>query len=274
MDPIKYFDVQGKNILITGGAMGIGRAFSLALAQAGANIAIADINREQGDTAVAELKRYGVRSLYIECDVSCQIQVKKMVKTVVDNFGTLDVAINNAGIGIPGEDIDQPLADWNKVMGINLTGVWLCAQSQAEQMRSQLPVGGKIINIASIASAVIGQNGAYSASKAAVVHLSKALASRWGQYNISVNCISPGFVVTPMIAAMTEEEMMAARDTIPLGYLLRPQDLSATIVYLASDASNYMTGHELVLDGGLSILDLASPKGRAVPPCIGVEDQF
>lgn len=267
------FNLKGKNALVTGGSVGIGRACATALAMGGADVAIVDINEETGLKTVESLKSMGVDSFFVRCDVSDKQQVQEMLQAVVDRFGGIDIAVNNAGLGIVGEDIDQPKEDWDKVISVNLTGVWLCAQAQAQQMIKQSPSGGKIINAASIASKVLGMNGSYNASKAAVVHLTRTLASRWGRYNINVNCFSPGLVMTSLIASTTEEQRKAAREKTPLGYIQRPEDLYGPILFLASSASDYMTGHELVLDGGYGTLELVQCP-REIPPRVSPEEEI
>ena len=272
MSLLSLFDLTGKNALVTGGAIGIGRSCATALAMAGANVAIVDLNEKAGLSTVESIKALGVDALFVRCDVSVKAQVQTMTATVAKQFGTIDIAVNSAGIGVDGEDINQPQEDWEKVIGVNLTGVWLCAQAQAQQMIKQSPCGGKIINVASIASKVLGKNGAYNASKAGVVHLTRTLASRWGRYNINVNCFSPGLVMTPMIASISVQEREAARQMTPLGYIQRPEDLYGPVLFLSAPASDYMTGQELVLDGGYGTLELVKCV-RDIPPRVSPREE-
>ena len=150
MPDLSMFDLSGKKALVTGGAVGIGRACAIALARAGADVAIVDIDGASAAATVAELETLGSRSMHVVCDVSDEQQVAAMLETVVSAYCRLDIAVNNAGIFIPGRDEMQPKAEWDRVIGVNLTGVWLCATAEARQMMAQAPAGGKIINTASI----------------------------------------------------------------------------------------------------------------------------
>ena len=270
------FDLSGKRALVTGGAMGIGRACVLALAKAGADVAIIDLNESMANTAVEQVKALGRRAFFVRCDVSDQVQVQTMMTAVIERFGRLDIAVNNAGmVGAEGPDETQSKENWDKVIGVNLTGVWLCAQAQAQQMIKQQPGEGKIINTASIAAITTCGDGAYGAAKAGVVHLTKTLADRWGRFNINVNCICPGATMSPLTSAMPEEHREQFRKLTPLGHLQRPEDVGGPIVFLASNASNFVTGQNLVLDGGLTLNSLSSldPQTRELPPRISPEEE-
>ncbi|MEX2648904.1 MAG: SDR family oxidoreductase [Alphaproteobacteria bacterium] len=272
MPDLSLFDLTGKKALVTGGAQGIGRACATALAMAGADVAILDINPRMGAYAVESLEALGSRSFFVRCDVADADQVEASVGTVAQRFGRLDIAVNNAGIYIPGADEAHPKRDWDKVIGVNLTGVWLCAQAEARRMMAQSPAGGKIINTASMAARIISDaNGAYAASKAGVVHLTRTLAGYWGRYNINVNCFSPSYVMTPLEASKSEAERQVIRDLTPLGHVERPEDLHGPVVFLASKASDYVTGHDLLVDGGHTVNTWLGPLPRAVPPRVGPE---
>ena len=275
MSADNLFDLRGKKALVTGGAVGVGRACAIALATGGADVAIVDINRTVGEKTVASLEALGVQSFFIACDVSNQAQVQAMMAAVVERFGRLDIAINNAGIANGCEDEIQAKSEWDKIIDINLTGVWLCAQAAGQQMIKQRPSGGKIINTASMAATIAAGNGAYSASKAGVVHLTHSLAAKWGRFNINVNCFSPGCVMTPMWASVPLEMRESIRSSTPLGHLQRPEDLYGAILFLASEASNFVTGHDLLIDGGFT-LDAASISQyeRSVPPRVSPEDEI
>ena len=247
------FDLTGKKALVTGAAVGVGRACAIALARAGADIAIVDVNRHVGEKTAASLRELGVEVSYIQCDISDQLQVESMVNTVVERFGRIDIVINNAGIGVEhSEDESFELTDWDKLMSINLKGLWHCCCAVARQMCKQSPIEGKLINIASIAGvcSLPISNGAYDASKAAVIHLTKQLAVQWGRFNINVNSISPGYVMTPMMAEMDKAFLKRIRETTPMGYVGRPEDLYGVTVFLAAQASDYLTGQNIVVDGG------------------------
>lgn len=275
---LSIFDLTGKAALVTGGAAGIGRACATALAMAGADVAVADINKELGEKTAASLRKFGVRSLFVQCDVSDEKQIQEMICAVVDAFGKLDIAVNNAGIGVVSdEDENFPKNEWDKLMAVNLDGLWLCAKYQAQQMIKQTPTEGKIINISSIAGVVSlpMSNGAYDASKSAVIHLTKQLALQWGRFNINVNSISPSYVLTPMMSRTTLEFRQRIRETTPLGHIQRPEDLYGPILYLASQASDYMTGQNLVVDGGHTLGPWIEPaRQRGVAPRVSIKQEL
>lgn len=273
MKNLSLFDLTGKKALVTGGSVGIGRACATALAMGGADVAIVDINEQVGNKTVADLKDMGVDAFFVHCDVSDKQQVQAMTDSVVERFGRLDIAINNAGIGIEEKDEIAPQENWDKVIGINLTGVWLCAQAQAQQMIQQTPAGGKIINLASMLAKMAGAAGPYCASKAGVVHLSKSLAAQWGRFNINVNSISPSYLLSPMHANSPMEFRQRVRELTPMGYMQRPEDLYGPVLFLASEASNYITGHDLLVDGGHTLNVWLSPLEREVPPRVSPEEE-
>lgn len=272
------FDVRGKKALVTGGSVGLGRAFATALAMAGADVAIAAIDDALGERTTTALRALGVQSFFVRCDVSNPAQVDSMVASVAERFGRLDIAVNNAGVGTSAdEDTVLPKADWDRMMRVNLNGVWLCALAEARQMSQQTPTEGKIINIASICGVVSipMSNGAYDASKAAVIHLTRQLAIQWGRFNINVNCISPGYVLTRTLASTSLEFRRRVRELTPMGHMQRPEDLYGPVLYLASKASDYMTGQNLVIDGGHTLGPWFEPaRPRAVPPRVGVEEEI
>jgi NAD(P)-dependent dehydrogenase (short-subunit alcohol dehydrogenase family) len=189
-----------------------------------------------------------------------------MVGRVAEEFGRLDVAINNAGIAILGADEELTQEAWDKVIAVNLTGVFLCAQAEARQMIRQTPTEGKIINIASMSATIANCNASYDASKAGVVHLSKTLAAEWGRFNINVNCISPSYMLSSMHASTPLAVRQRIRELTPLGHVARPEDLHGAVIFLASAASNYVTGHDLMVDGGHTLNAWLTPLSRSVPP--------
>ncbi len=273
MADFSMFDLTGKSALVTGGAVGIGRACAVALAQAGADVAIVDIDEKTGTATADEIKAMGRRSLFVKCDVTAKDQVERAVAQVVETFGKLDIGVNNAGIAILGADEEIPQAEWDKVIAVNLTGTFLCAQAEGRQMMRQSPVEGKIINIASMSAQIANCNASYDASKAGVVHMTRTLAVEWGRCNINVNCISPSYVLTPMHASTPVEVRQRIRETTPLGHVERPEDLYGAVVFLASDASNYVTGHDLVVDGGHTLNAWLAPLSREVPPRVSPEEE-
>jgi NAD(P)-dependent dehydrogenase (short-subunit alcohol dehydrogenase family) len=260
------FDLNDKVALVTGGATGIGRSCAIALAASGAHVAIVDSNGELGRKTAAAIERSGRKSMFVACDVTQQQQVEAMVIAVARSLGRLDIAVNNAGIYRAGADESYAKTDWDHVLAVNLTGTWLCAQAEMRQMAQQTPAGGKIINMASIGAHIACSNGAYDASKAGVLHLSRTLAARWGRYNINVNSISPGYVETVFGNARSDDERRRLREMTPLGYVQRLEDLHGPLLFLASPASDYVTGQDLVVDGGHTLGTWMNPLERSVPP--------
>jgi len=274
MSDLSLFDLSGKKALVTGGAVGIGRGCAVALARAGADVAIVDVNPDAGSQTADEVRAMGCDSLFVPCNVTSKDQVQAMVRQVVDRFGRLDVAVNNAGIGILGADEQVPQEDWDKVIAVNLTGVFLCAQAAAQQMIRQTPTEGKIINIASMSATICNCNASYNASKAGVVQMTRMLAAEWGRYNINVNCVSPSYVLTPMHASTPTVVRQRIRELTPLGHVQRPEDLHGAIIFLASAAADFVTGHDLMVDGGHTLNAWLTPLSRSVPPRVSPEQEI
>ena len=271
--PKNLFDLTGRKALVTGASGGIGKGYAHALASAGADVAILCRNADAGAKVAAELtETFGVDSFFQACDVSQESSVDEAVAAVVERFGRLDIGVNNAGIGILGGDADYSLDDWNKVIGVNLTGMWLCARAEGRVFIKQ-GTGGKIVNTASMSARISNCNVAYNASKAAVVQMTKMLAAEWGAYNINVNSISPSYLLSPMHASTPLEIRQKIRELTPLGYVQRPEDLYGPIIFLASDASNYVTGHDLLVDGGHTLNVWMAPLQRAVPPRVSPAEE-
>ena len=273
MADLSLFDLTGKKALVTGGAVGIGRGYATALAMAGADVAIIDIDLETAEKTCATIQAMGRDSLAIRCDVTDKAQVQSMTAQVVEHFGRLDIGVNNAGIAILGGDEELEQADWDKVIAVNLTGVYLCAQAQAQQMIRQSPVEGKIINTASMSARIANCNASYDASKAGIVHMTRTLAAEWGRFNINVNCISPSYIMTPMHASTPTVVRERIRELTPLGHVERPEDLYGAVVFLASAASNYVTGHDLLVDGGHTLNAWLTPLSREIPPRVSPEEE-
>ena len=273
MADLSLFDLTGKKALVTGAAVGIGRGCAVALARAGADVVIVDLNESAGKRTAAELRGLGRKSLFVSCDVTQKDQVQAMVRHVAEQFGRLDIAVNNAGIGILGADEEIDQAAWDKVLVVNLTGVFLCAQAEAQQFLRQSPVEGKIINIASMSATISNCNASYNGSKAGVVQMTRMLAAEWGRFNINVNCISPSYVLTPMHASTPVAVRQRIRELTPLGHVQRPEDLYGAAIFLASAASNYVTGHDLMVDGGHTLNAWLTPLSRSVPPRVAPDEE-
>ena len=274
MPDLSLFDLTGKKALVTGAAVGIGRGCAVALARAGADVAIVDLNESAGKKTADEIRSLGRDSLFVPCDVTQKDQVQAMVQRVAGQFGRLDIAVNNAGIGILGADEEIDQAAWDRVIAVNLTGVFLCAQAQAQQFLRQSPVEGKIINIASMSATICNCNASYNGSKAGVVQMTRMLAAQWGRFNINVNCISPSYVLTPMHASTPVVVRQRIRELTPLGHVQRPEDLYGAAVFLASAAANYVTGHDLMVDGGHTLNAWLTPLSRSVPPRVSPDEEI
>ena len=275
----KQFDLTNKNVWVTGASVGIGRAYAIALAKAGANVAIVDIDDRTGEKTAEEIRALGVKSVFIHCNVRNPVEVDAMADKVVETFGRLDIAVNNAGIGILGPDESYPLSDWEKVIGVNFTGSWLCCAAAARKFIAQnkvdkKPQGGKIINTASMSARIANCNASYDGSKGGVVEMTRALAAQWGRHNINVNCISPSYILSPMHASTPVEVRERIRSLTPMGYMERPEDLAGPVVFLASDASNYVTSVDLLVDGGHTLNAWLTPLGRDVPPRVSPEEEI
>jgi len=254
---IDQFRLNGKKALVTGAGSGIGRAYAHALAEAGADVAIVDINIESARRVADEIKTIGRNSLAIKTDISNSKDIEKMINTVVNKWKRLDIAVNNAGISIRGNAENLTIGDWDKVININLRGSFLCAQNEARIMIPQRY--GKIIFTTSISAIIVNLpqfHIAYGVSKAGLEHLVKGLAVEWIQYGICVNSICPGAVYTPFIqeAEDLKDLIKVWENLYPIRRLCKIEELKGALVFLASDASSFMVGHSMVIDGGYTLV--------------------
>jgi 2-dehydro-3-deoxy-D-gluconate 5-dehydrogenase len=247
--------VDGKIAIVTGTGTGLGQASALALAQAGASVVMTELPPKLAAaeaTARQATEEYGAKTLVAPLDLLQLDTIGALVDQAVEHFGRIDILVNNAGINIQRMALDVTEDDWDKVLDVNLKGLFFTSQAVARVMVRQ-GTGGKIVNIAS-QMGVVGyiKRAAYCSSKAGVVNLSRVLAFEWAEYGIRVNCIGPTFVETPLTAPMFEDK--AFRDDvlhrIPLGRLGKPEDVVGAVIYLASPASDMVTGHTLLVDGG------------------------
>jgi gluconate 5-dehydrogenase len=251
----QLFDLTGRVAIITGGSIGLGRQMAEALAEMGANLVLCARKKERCEEAAHDLEKFGVRALAMACDVKDQTSVEQLVAATVAEFKKIDILINNAGIswGVPTEKMT--LAEWNKVIETNLTGTFLCAQAAGRIMLKQ--ESGKIINMASVAG-IRGappetvQAIAYHASKGGVISFTHDLAVKWARHNIQVNAIAPGWFPTHMSDKVIEYKRDYLLGHIPARRFGSDYDLKGAAVFLASDASSYVSGHVLVVDGGQS----------------------
>jgi NAD(P)-dependent dehydrogenase (short-subunit alcohol dehydrogenase family) len=251
------FDLSGKKAVVVGGGGDLGGEMAVALAEAGADVAIADID-DAGARRVAErVEATGCRALAIHCDATSEKEIREMVSTVVGEFGGLHIAVNSQGAGDHAATMEMTQELWDKVLAVNLSGVFLCAKHQSRAMRDS--GGGSIINVASMHSMIAAKGvalGAYCSSKGGILLLTKSLACEWAPYNIRVNCISPGEMITKMNKASYDPESQIYKDLVertPLRRMGQPNELNGLVVFLASEASSFMTGSNLVIDGGYSI---------------------
>lgn len=254
------FNLKGKVALVTGGSRGLGRAMALALAQAGADVALNARSANGLQAAVQEIQRLGVRALAVPGDVSQQEDAKRMVERTHQQFGRIDILVNNAGVWEGTYFVRLPKEAWDRVLSVNLTGAYLVARWVARGMLKQR--SGKIIQIASI-SGLKGspQAAAYCAAKAGLIQMTRVMAIELGPAGIRVNAIAPGFFATDMTRPYTETEEPAEKSAfenyvgkIPLGRFGRPEDLAGLVVFLASPASDHITGQTIVIDGGESLV--------------------
>ena len=248
------FDLTGKVALVTGGSRGLGFQMASALAEAGAALAIAARKADELERAAAQLRASGYRVLAVPCDVSRSEQIGVAVARMLEEYGRIDILVNNAGATWGAPALDMPLDAWRKVMETNVTGTFLMTQAVG---RSMIEAGrpGKVVNVASIAGLVGTDAGVmdavgYSASKGAVIALTRDLAVKWAPHGVTVNAIAPSFFPSKMTRWLIEHREDALRSTIPMGRLGGEDDLKGAVVFLASPASNFVTGHVLVVDGG------------------------
>jgi 2-dehydro-3-deoxy-D-gluconate 5-dehydrogenase len=248
----QLFDLTGKAVIVTGGAMGIGQGIALRLAEAGAAVMITDINLEAATNTVNQIRSTGGKAEAIKADASSVADARRTAQETVRAFGRLDILVNNAGIYPFAPALRLTEEVWDRVVDINLKGLFFYTQAAAQEMMNE-GHGGKIINIASIdALHPTGNLVHYDASKGGVVMVTKALALEFGPHNIRVNAIAPGGIQTPGASgpAVSDELMQAFLAKIPLRRMGVPDDIAKVVLFLASGASDYMTGSLVVVDGG------------------------
>lgn len=249
---LEQFKLDGRIALITGGTGGLGRVMAEALAQAGALVAITSRDQKKAEeTAFKLTEKTGKKALGLGVDVTNSEQVNAMVQSVIDEFGRIDILINNAGINIrkPIEDFEDE--EWDLVQETNLKGPFLCSRAVAKQMKKQQY--GRVINLSSMLGSVgLEERGAYCSSKGGLIQLTKVLALEWGPHNITVNAVCPGPMATELntVVMNNPEANKQFVDNIALGRWGKPEELTGSIIFLASDASSFMTGSSLVVDGG------------------------
>ncbi|KGX91290.1 gluconate 2-dehydrogenase [Pontibacillus halophilus JSM 076056 = DSM 19796] len=254
MHVLKLFELTGKTAIVTGGGRGLGRQIAEGFAEAGANVVVCSRKQETCEEVAKDLAQMGVQTLGLACDVTKEEDVLQVVQTTKETFGSIDILVNNSGATWGAPALEMPREAWDKVMTVNVTGTFLMSQQVGKVMVDQ--GHGKIINISSVA----GLGGAdarfmdtvgYNASKGAVITLTKDLAVKWGPHNIQVNALAPGFFPTKMSKVVLEHGGDFILDRTPLNRFGSEDDLKGAALFLASRASDYVTGDVLVVDGGM-----------------------
>ena len=250
--PTNSFDLTSKTAIVTGGNGGIGLGIARGLAQAGANVVIAARNQQKTDAALEQLRGLGAKAIGVSTEVTSEKDVASMVKATLDEFGQVDILVNNAGMNIRKPPQDYTMEEFKRVIDVNLNGTFLCSRDVYASMKAN--GGGKIINIGSMTS-IFGSDWVvpYSASKGGVVQLTKSLAIAWAKDNIQVNAILPGWIhtdLTALIKSDFSERYETIRARIPHGRWGEPDEMGGCAVFLASSASDYVTGVSIPIDGG------------------------
>lgn len=242
--------LEGKVAVVTGAAQGIGKNIALALAKKGAAVVISDVNIDRAEETAAEVRGLGVKALAVACNVGSTDEVNTLFDRTVQEFGQVDIAVNNAGITRDGLLMRMKDEEWDAVININLKGVFLCSRAAVKLMAKRRT--GRIINIASIVGAM-GNAGQinYAAAKAGVIGMTKTIAKEYAGRNITCNAVAPGFIDTAMTQALPDEVKQEMFSRIPLGCFGKPEDVAAAVAFLASDDAAYITGQVLHVNGGM-----------------------
>jgi len=257
MKPAQLFDMTGKVALVTGGGTGLGRQFALTLAGAGASVILAARRSEPLQATADEVRAAGSEAYCIAIDVADPASVRSAFEAIA-GIGTLDVVVNNAGAAGGGSLLDTTDETWDRLMGVNVKGAWLVARAAVQQMMAR-GQGGSIVNVASVLGMAAQKGTAnYPVSKAALLHLTRAMAVEWARYGVRVNALAPGYFGTDMSDGFLRSERGKAMvQRMPIRRLGNPAELGGALLLLASDASTYMTGAVISIDGGLSVLTTA-----------------
>jgi NAD(P)-dependent dehydrogenase (short-subunit alcohol dehydrogenase family) len=248
------FDLTGKTAVVTGGNTGLGEAFARALTQVGASVALAARTRDRSEAVAEDLSASDGKAIVVDLDVTEPGQVKTMLSEVTERLGPVDILVNNAGVCYHRPAAEVPRDEWLDTFDVNVHGLWYCAQAVGRQMIER--GGGSIVNIGSISAMIVNRpqwQPAYNASKAAVHQLTKSLAAEWAPHNVRVNALAPGYVKTAMAPVDEPQFRRHWIEDAPMQRYAVPDELGPSLVYLASDASSFMTGSVLVVDGGYTL---------------------
>ncbi len=254
MAVLDAFSLTGKVSVVTGAARGIGRALSQALAEAGSDVVLLVRDRRVVTDAVEQLQALGVTAMAVSADVTDAGEVQQAVTEIVDRLSRVDILVNNAGACIHRPALDVTAAEWRSVMDVNVDGVWNCSQAFGRQMVTRR--SGVIVNIGSISAQIVNRpqwQPGYNASKAAVHQLTKSLAAEWAPYGVRVNALAPGYIKTEMAPVDEPQFRQHWIEDAPMRRYAMPAELGPSVVFLASDASSFMTGSVLVVDGGYTL---------------------
>jgi NAD(P)-dependent dehydrogenase (short-subunit alcohol dehydrogenase family) len=254
MTVLDAFRLTGKVALVTGGNRGLGRAFALALAEAGADVAIVARDEDRSEAVLQELRDRDVRTLAVRADVTVRADVERMLAEVTAGLGPVDVLVNNAGTCIHRPALEVTDEQWRSVFDVNVDGLWLCSTVVGAQMVER--GSGSIVNIGSISAQIVNRpqmQPAYNASKAAVHQLTKSLAAEWAPAGVRVNALAPGYVKTDMAPVDEPQYQRYWVEDAAMQRYASPEEIAPSVVYLASDASSFMTGSVVVIDGGYTL---------------------
>ncbi len=254
MSVLDLFSLQGKVAVVTGGNRGIGLAITRALAEAGASVAVAARDEERNETVIGDLTASGAHAIAVRTDVTSRADLERMVGTVEDDLGPIDVLVNNAGIGFHANALTLDDSEWDRLFATNLDAVWKASQVVGAGMVNR--GHGSIVNIGSMSGLIINRpqwHAPYGISKAAVHHLTRSLAAEWAQAHVRVNAIAPGYVKTEIADIDLPEYQHYWVEEVPMQRYATPEEIAPTALYLASDASTFVTGSVVVVDGGYTL---------------------